>query len=112
MTIEDREIVVEYVNQLLRVLLAAGFPRELAMRASRVLLHTSINLTISEIDSPPIELRRQQRSEREISFESLIIAEMPGREWSEFLHDRPEVFDNAVRWIIDGMEKELRAARR
>jgi len=110
MTVADRGIIVEYVNQLLRVLLAAKFPRELAMRGCRVLLHTAISLTSSEIHAPPLAVRRRQRSEPEISFESLMMVELPDREPREF-HDAPEVFNSAIRWIIDGLEKELKVTK-
>lgn len=106
MKLEDRHIIVEHVNRLLKILIAAGFSRALALRSCRVLIHTTMSLTSSELEMPPMEDRQNCRTGREILFEKMLIAEeLPSRDACEF-QDTPEVFRNTVRWIIAGVEQE------
>lgn len=105
MTIENRGAIVDYVNPLLRVLLEQGFDEELALRSSRVLVHLVIGLTLSEIDTPPIAIRRRRRSKQEVQFEDLVITRS-GKGRSDSFQDTPEVFANALQWTIAGIERE------
>lgn len=107
MTVANRDAITNYVNQLLRILLHHGFPAELALRSCRVLAHTVISLVMTEIDTPPIPVRRKRRSPQEILFEDLAIAQSTGSALSEDFQDSPEVFANAVGWLIRGIEDEL-----
>jgi hypothetical protein len=52
MTPEDRNVVVGYVNRLLKVLFAHGFEHELAVRSCRVLAHTTFSLTAADLQRP------------------------------------------------------------
>jgi AcrR family transcriptional regulator len=107
MTIENRAAIASYVTQLLKVLLKKGFDEELALRACRVISHLVIGLSLAEIDTPPIALRRSRRSRKEIEFEDLVIAKSGGVQSSDQFQDTPEVFDNSVRWTIAGIRLEL-----
>ena len=68
-----------------------------------------ISLSLAEIETPPIPVRRRRRSHREIQFEDLVIQRGNVNGARGEFQDSPEVFENAVRWIIDGIEGELRA---
>lgn len=107
MTVEDRGVIVEFVNQLLRVLLRAGLPPALAMRGCRVLAHTVISLTLVELDTPPVAERRRQRSGHEIHFENLLLEDASVASRAEDFQDTPELFHTTVRWLVAGMEREL-----
>lgn len=107
MTVEDRGVIVEFVNQLLRLLLRAGLPPELAMRGCRVLVHTVISLTLLELDTPPVTERRRRRGGREIRFETLLLEDAAVASRAEEFQDTPELFHTAVRWLIAGMEQDL-----
>ena len=52
MTPEDRNVVVGYVNRLLKVLFTHGFEHELAVRSCRVLAHTTFSLTAADLQRP------------------------------------------------------------
>jgi AcrR family transcriptional regulator len=106
MTIENRGAITDYVNQLLKVLLHAGFSEQLALRSCRVLTHIVINLSLSEIEAPPIETRRKRRSQKEIQFEDLVIAQSGSTRREKHLQDIPEVFSTTVRWVIRGIEDD------
>lgn len=49
MTIEDREAVEDYVNELVKAALREGFPRRLAIEGCRSLVNVTINHTIVEV---------------------------------------------------------------
>jgi len=49
---EDRNVVVGYVNRLLKVLFAHGFEHELAVRSCRILAHATFSLTAADRRSP------------------------------------------------------------
>jgi AcrR family transcriptional regulator len=51
MTPEDRNVVVGYVNRLLKVLLSHGFEHEVAVHSCRVLAHTTFSLTAADLQS-------------------------------------------------------------
>lgn len=108
-TIENRGAIADYVNELLKALLNEGFPQELALRSCRVLAHIVISLTLAEIDTPPIPVRRRRRTKKEIQFEDLVIAGSGSDRNRNRFQDTPEVFANAVRWVIHGIEVELTA---
>ena len=52
MTPEDRNVVVGYVNRLLKILLTHGFEHGLAVHSCRVLAHTTFSLTAADLHSP------------------------------------------------------------
>lgn len=101
---EHRAPIVQYVNPLLRTLLRAGFDEELALGACRVLVNIAINFSLSETTVPK-PLRRSRRSVEEIRFEDLVIARTGGSR--DQFQNPPEVFANAIRWTISGIEKDL-----
>jgi AcrR family transcriptional regulator len=110
LTVENRTSITSYANLLLKNLLKQGFPRELALRSCRVLIHIVISMSLAEIETPPIGDRRKRRSTREIEFEDLIIAGSGSRSDTRGhnkLHDTPEVFSSAIHWIIFGIRSEL-----
>jgi AcrR family transcriptional regulator len=104
-TTQTRPAIAETVNLLLRDWLNKGLNEELALRGCRVLTHLVISLTLAEIEAPTLPERRQRRSSREIAFEDLVIARS-GRDPQASFHDIPEVFENAVRWTLQGIEAE------
>ena len=106
MTIENRTPIAKYVSQLLKVLLKEGFDEELALRSCRVLIHIVISLSLAEIDTPPIKVRRKRRSKKEIEFEDLVIAEKRSASSRSQFQDTPEVFANTLNWVLAGIENE------
>lgn len=109
MTVEHRAPVANYVTELLKILLGAGFDEELALRSCRVLVNVTISLSLSEVISPTKRRRRTQRSEREIQFEDVIISRTGSAR--DHFQEPPEVFENAISWTICGIEQELEVAR-
>lgn len=108
MTVEHRTPIAGYVTELLKELLHAGFDEELALRSARVLVNITINLSLSEIIAPAGKPRRARRSPEEIRFEDLVISRA-GKDPDHF-QEPPEVFENALRWVIAGVEREFAAA--
>ena len=104
MTTEHREHVADYVNQLLKVLLQAGFDEELALRSCRVLANVTVSLSLSEIIAPDMQTRHRSRSAEEVRFEDLAIARS-GKD-PEHFQEPPEVFENAISWLVRGIEAE------
>ena len=107
MTVENRAAIASYVNELLKVLLGSGFKEELALRACRVIAHQVISLSLAEIDTPPVAIRRGRRSPKEIEFEDLVVSGLSSNVGSEPFQDTPEIFANSVRWTIAGISSEL-----
>lgn len=107
MTIENRDAISAYVNQLLKVLLRSGFSEEAALRNCRVLTHVVLGLIFTELETPSIAVRRKKRSRSEIAFEDLVIANSASRQQANTFQDTPEVFDHAVQCVIRGIEAEL-----
>ena len=105
MTLDHRGPIANYTTELLKVLLAAGFDEELALRSCRVLLNIAISLTLSELAAPAGPGRRKRRSQQEILFEDLVIARS-GKDPDHF-REPPEVFENAINWVIAGIETEF-----
>lgn len=107
MTIEHRGPIASYVNALLKILLRAGFDEELALRSCRVLVNVAISLSLAEAKSPQ-RPARARRSRDEIRFEDLVI-ERSGGDPDNF-QEPPAVFENAIRWLVLGLEREASAA--
>ena len=103
MSAEHRAPIADYVNRLLQVLLNEGFDEELALRSCRVLTNIAISLSLSEIIAPVDSSRRKRRSRKEIEFEDLVIAR---RSRKGSYGEPPEVFENAINWLIAGIESE------
>lgn len=109
MNFEDRHVIVEHVNCLLKTLMSAGFSRALALRSCRALIHATMSLTLTELEMPPVAVQQKYRSRSELLFERMLITEeAPAREARAF-QDTPEVFRNTVRWIIAGIAQEYAA---
>jgi AcrR family transcriptional regulator len=49
MSFDDRRVIVDYVNELVKVALREGFPRELAIECCRTLVNVTVNHTIVEV---------------------------------------------------------------
>jgi AcrR family transcriptional regulator len=77
MTFDDREPIAAYVDQLLKVLLAAGVKPALARNCCRVLVHTTISLTGAEVAAD-------------------------GHSPEVFA----EVFENTIRWVVLGIQAD------
>ncbi len=110
-TAETRPAIAATVNLLLRDWLQKGLPDELALRGCRVLTHTVISLVLAEIEAPALPERRQRRRRQEIEFEDLIIAQS-GKAENPSFQDIPEVFENAVHWMLTGIAVELNDRQR
>jgi AcrR family transcriptional regulator len=106
MTVEHRAPVAAYVNELLKTLLREGFEEELALRSCRVLANVAISLSLSEVKTPP-RRKRARRSPEEIQFEDLVIRRSGGD--PDHFQEPPEVFENTIRWLVQGMDAELAA---
>ena len=87
MTDDDRDIIVQHVDRMLKILVAAGFTRALALQGGRVLLHTTIGLALSEL----------QQSEQ-----SSLRKRKPGQ----------ALFNQAVSWLVKGLESDGALAAR
>lgn len=85
MTVEDRPVVVAYVDQLLKVLMQAGMSRVAAVRSCRVFIHTVMTLTLTELNA----------------------GEGPQRQSGPYFQDPASVFDTSLRWLVVGCEAEL-----
>ena len=109
-TVEHRGPVAGYVNELLKILLKAGFDEELALRSCRVLVNVAISLALSEIRTPPRAPRKTRLSRKEIQFEDLVISRTGSD--PEHFQEPPEVFENTVNWLIEGIAAEPGAARK
>ena len=106
MTTEHRGPIVGYVNELLKILLKAGFDEELALRSCRVLANVAISLTLSELTAPSMDVRHRTRSDEEVAFEERVVARTGAD--PEHFQEPPEVFENAIGWLIAGLEREQR----
>lgn len=104
MTTEHRGPIVGYVNELLKLLLQAGFREELALRACRVLANVAISLTLSELTAPSMAVRHRVRSDEEVAFEERVVARS-GADPAHF-QEPPEVFANAINWLLEGLARE------
>jgi AcrR family transcriptional regulator len=49
MSTNDRDVVVRYVNRLIRVLIRQGFPQDLAVESCRVLSHATLSMTLADV---------------------------------------------------------------
>ncbi|WP_068273991.1 TetR/AcrR family transcriptional regulator [Aldersonia kunmingensis] len=49
MSFDDRRVIVDYVNELVKVAIREGFPRELAIECCRTLVNVTVNHTIVEV---------------------------------------------------------------
>jgi len=107
MNAKDRNIIVEHVDRLLKILIGAGFPRSFALRSCRVLAHTTISLTLTEIEMPAAAERQKHRSRHELLFEKKLIVEGASVLEAQEMHGAPEVFRNAIRWLVAGIEQEF-----
>lgn len=107
MTPEHRAPVADYVTQLLKVLLKAGFEEEMALRSCRVLVNITLSMSLSEINAPDHSRGREKRRKEEIQFEDLIVSRKGGLKSKGQLQAPPEVFENAITWVVAGIENEL-----
>jgi AcrR family transcriptional regulator len=90
MTIEDREAVVNYVNELVKAALHEGFPRRLAVEGCRSLVNVTINHTIVEVRA----LREPEHSAKTASETAKIEKNFP----------------MTIRWVLAGIRSEFEAA--
>jgi AcrR family transcriptional regulator len=52
MSANDRDVVVRYVNRLVKVLVHHGFSQDLAVESCRVLSHVTLMMTLAELPDP------------------------------------------------------------
>jgi AcrR family transcriptional regulator len=92
MTIDDRNAVMEYVEELVNVTLQEGIPQELAIECCRALVNLTINHAIVEVrGSHEPKLSRGSAAEA----------------------DRIEKnFPMSIRWILAGVRQEAESATR
>jgi AcrR family transcriptional regulator len=92
MTIDDRNAVMEYVDELVNVTLREGIPQELAIECCRALVNLTINHAIVEVrGSHEPKLSRGSAAEA----------------------DRIEKnFPMSIRWILAGVRQEAESATR
>ena len=102
-TAQHRAPIADYTSELLKHLLKAGFPEELALRSCRVMVNVVLALSLSELGTPSDYTAQKRKSSKEIRFEDLVVSR--GNTTAE--SRAPEVFANALRWTIDGIENEL-----
>ena len=109
LTPDNRHAIVDCVNQLLRILISQGFDSELALLTCRALTHQVISLSLTEIDTPPLAVRRRARKKKEIDFEDLVISHKynPGKNFQ----DLPEIFDAVITFTLVGIEQSLKTSR-
>jgi len=106
MDVKDRHIIVEHVDRLLKIFIGAGFSRSFALRSCRVLAHTTISLALTEIEMPAAAQRQKHRSRHELLFEKKLIPEGTSAREAREMHGAPEVFRNAIHWLVTGIEQE------
>jgi AcrR family transcriptional regulator len=92
MTIDDREAVTDYVDDLLKATVRAGIPRGLAVECCRALVTVTINHAIFEVRA----LREPEHSPRS-AVETARIAEN---------------FPMTIRWILAGVRAEAASGSR
>ncbi|MEZ0054405.1 AcrR family transcriptional regulator [Mycobacterium sp. MAA66] len=86
MTIEDRQAVVDYVDQLVKSALREGFPRRLAVEGARSLVNLTINHSIAEVRA----LRDPDLSEKTVAEKARIERNFP----------------MTVKWILAGIRAD------
>ena len=110
-----RDVVVNYANRLLKIFKQHQFPDEFAMRSCRVIVFQVLSMCLSELETPTLKTRRRRRTPKELAYEDLIISmhnKASGNNiTNEKLHDLPELFENAIRYTIVGIEQELLALK-
>jgi AcrR family transcriptional regulator len=89
MSFDDRSVIIDYVNELVKVAIREGFPRTLAIECCRTLVNVTVNHTIVEVRA----LRMPNPSAENVA-ESIRMA-----------HNLPM----AIRWILAGVRAELAA---
>lgn len=103
MSEEHRAPVADYVNQLLKVLIAEGLDEKLALSSCRVLANIAISLSLSEINSP-IETDRHAEQHPQGTQTKDRVDGSKGNNYRR--GNPPEVFENAINWVIAGIEAE------
>lgn len=92
MTVNDRNAVMAYVDELVDATLREGIPRKLAIECCRALVNLTINHSIVEV---------RGMHEPQLSRESVAESELIEKN-----------FPMSVRWILAGVRQEAEAARR
>jgi AcrR family transcriptional regulator len=100
---EHRAPVADYVNQLLKVLVTEGFDEKLALRSCRVLANIAISLSLSEIIAPVDTGKSAERHQQGVEFRDRVVA---SKGKNQHPGNPPEVFENAINWVITGIEAE------
>lgn len=99
---DHRASVADYASELLRSLLKAGFPEELALRSCRALVNVVFAMALLELSKPLGYPAQKRRSRAEIRFEDMIVGKAGSKQGSH----APQVFENVICWTIDGIEQE------
>ncbi|WP_279248841.1 TetR/AcrR family transcriptional regulator C-terminal domain-containing protein [Candidatus Marimicrobium litorale] len=100
---EHRAPVADYVNQLLKVLVAEGFDETMALRSCRVLANIAISLSLSEIIAPIETDRHAERHQQGTHCKDPMVT---SKGKNHRRGNPPEVFENAINWVIAGIEAE------
>lgn len=104
---QQRQIITDCANILLQALLKVDFEPEFALRCVRVLSNETISMSLMEIETPPVEVRRKKRSSKEVTFERRIIASQSNLNASKEFHGQSEIFESAIEFTIRGIESVL-----
>lgn len=100
MDVEHRDLILDDVNALLDILLQHGLDKSLALRVCRVLTHLVFGLCATELKTPADYHQQRGRRRTSIDGADLISTHGAGRDGA------PEVFQQAVRWTIAGIERD------
>ena len=81
MSVNDRDVVVRYVNRLVKLFVHHGFSQDLAVESCRVLSHVTLMTTLAELSDPRVN------------------------------PTTPRCSGQTIRWLVVGIENELAASR-
>ncbi|BBX63309.1 hypothetical protein MSAS_24830 [Mycobacterium saskatchewanense] len=90
MTIADREVIVDYVNALIKATVQEGFSRRIAVEFARTLLNVTINHSVTEVHA------LRGITEKTVTHQQIVNLE--------------KNFPQTVRWIIAGVRAQAQTA--
>lgn len=104
----QRPVIASSANSLFKAFIEAGFDADLAMRCVRVLIHETISLSLSEIESPPPPARRASRSKKasagRVSAKGTAVNPF---ESPQHFHDFADIFNSAIDFTLRGIAQTL-----
>ena len=98
----QRPVITRSANGLFKAFIDAGFGHDLAMRCVRVLIHETISLSLTEIESPPLPARRARgRKKPSAGKASTANPFDQGHNFKGFAN----IFDSAIDFTLRGIEQ-------